>query len=880
MMRARAYILATASALALHCSPSDDGQGGLAVVVTSDLASPKDINQLRLQVVTPDGNQKLTSFAILPDSGGKPLPLTLGVLPASAAGQDVLVRLTALRDPGDGSQPLVRVVREANVTVPNDHVGLLSLPLRWLCDGHVAQDNSGNYSSDCPAGQTCTAGECGLSKVTLAVYTPGMELGADGSSCMNVAKCFATARSVAPDAACTLPLPANVDPLRVNVAMLPASADGQCDASAERCLIPLDSDEKEGFSIRGGRIALPPAVCTGLAAGRIRSLALSTACQSKSVLKPLCGPWTKISVETDVDEAPAGGAGGASSTGGVSPMGGEAGSGGDEPLGMGGTLGAGGSQVTNRGGAASASGGAALGGSPSASGGTEAGGADDGGAFSGGAASGGAASGGAASGGAASGGAASGGAASGGAASGGTAVGGALSGGAASGGAASGGAASGGAAAGGALSGGASSGGGDSGPSACQFVDANLEAWVRSATRTPSGPISAAAADALTSLVDASGAYGNIASLEGIQCFKNLSVLRSYSTSLGILDLDPLTTLTELTELDLYYSQSYISDLTPLAKHDKLTKILLQLSRNPYSPTDLTPLASLPALTTLQLNYGRLSDLSPLSSITSLTTLELFQDNISDLSPLSKLTNLTFLSVAANPGVSDIEALASLGSLSGVSLAGTGVWDFSPLLQLSNLTSLSLGSNYVLSEPLDLSQISSLIGLTSLSVFPPFTDLPAIGRMSAMRDLQLMGSPLSDLTTVSSFKNLYSLTVSGASLTDISTLGTLANLGRLDLSNNPLLSDLSSLRGFSSLSALVCSNTGVTALSPLSALPQLRSLDSSSSPVTDIAPLVANASFANGATLNLQGTPLGCADQAQNLSTLTARGVIITLTCP
>ncbi len=75
--------------------------------------------------------------------------------------------------------------------------------------------------------------------------------------------------------------------------------------------------------------------------------------------------------------------------------------------------------------------------------------------------------------------------------------------------------------------------------------------------------------------------------------------------------------------------------------------------------SDVSPLASLTAMTSLNLAHTRLIDLSTLASLTALTSLNLSGTQVSDVSPLARLTALTSL-VLADTQVSDVSALAAL----------------------------------------------------------------------------------------------------------------------------------------------------------------------------------------------------------------------------
>ena len=120
-----------------------------------------------------------------------------------------------------------------------------------------------------------------------------------------------------------------------------------------------------------------------------------------------------------------------------------------------------------------------------------------------------------------------------------------------------------------------------------------------------------------------------------------------------IVDITPLTNLTDLTHLSIHGNQ--IVDINPLSGMTDLT--ILTLHQNQIS--DITPLANLTKLTNLQLYNNQITDVTILKNLTSLTKLYLNDNQISDVSALENLTDLTHLSLSGNPIV-DLEPLQKL----------------------------------------------------------------------------------------------------------------------------------------------------------------------------------------------------------------------------
>jgi len=93
-------------------------------------------------------------------------------------------------------------------------------------------------------------------------------------------------------------------------------------------------------------------------------------------------------------------------------------------------------------------------------------------------------------------------------------------------------------------------------------------------------------------------------------------------------DLTPLAALNALQSLDLNSTQ--VSDLTPLAALNALQFLDL----NSTQVSDLTPLAALNALQSLNLNFTQVSDLTPLAALNALQSLSLHNTQVSDVSML------------------------------------------------------------------------------------------------------------------------------------------------------------------------------------------------------------------------------------------------------
>ena len=176
---------------------------------------------------------------------------------------------------------------------------------------------------------------------------------------------------------------------------------------------------------------------------------------------------------------------------------------------------------------------------------------------------------------------------------------------------------------------------------------------------------------------------------EAITAAEMATLTRLEAPNSRVRDLTGLEYATELTVLNLGYvltngnrvNSNSISDLSPLSSLTKLTE--LNLFRNTIA--DLSPLSNLTELRVLDLSANSyISDISPLSGLTMMRTLHLYNNNISNLSPLSGMTELRWLDVSNNL-IWDISPLSTLTELRGLALNNNAVSDLSPLSGLTNL---------------------------------------------------------------------------------------------------------------------------------------------------------------------------------------------------
>ena len=148
-----------------------------------------------------------------------------------------------------------------------------------------------------------------------------------------------------------------------------------------------------------------------------------------------------------------------------------------------------------------------------------------------------------------------------------------------------------------------------------------------------------------------------------IHAFEMESLTSLYIRNYQLRDLTGFEFATNLTVLDLgsvqsgttFSNSNSLADLTPLAGMTKLETLDLDRA----SITDLSGLEGLTSLKTLNLTINSVTDISALAGLTNLTHLYLGGNTITDVSPLSELTNLTILYLWDNP-IEDTSPLCTL----------------------------------------------------------------------------------------------------------------------------------------------------------------------------------------------------------------------------
>jgi hypothetical protein len=328
-------------------------RGELVIIVTNDMVPPKDLDRVRVRVAVAGASKHDQAYSLDPAADGSlKLPATIAVVEGDDPLAAVDVRVIGFRN--GAARTLTRIV----TTIPHQRVGMVRVPIQWLCEGEVIEAQSGVFESACEPqdGQpmVCRAGTCEAVTVaseSLPAFDEKEAFGGNSQndrargSCFPAEDCFDDGFDVSVERVqCTVVIPAETG-AAVNFAVL-TPEDGLC--SESRCYVPLERSDTLGWrevSLGGGlppdggiggesaggaagetgassddsgstsgeagfggspgsgpsarlrRFRLPTAVCTRIDDGRALGVRASTSERcgfTKTPRYPTCGPWSSV----------------------------------------------------------------------------------------------------------------------------------------------------------------------------------------------------------------------------------------------------------------------------------------------------------------------------------------------------------------------------------------------------------------------------------------------------------------------------------------------------------------------------------------------------------------------------------------------------------
>ena len=327
-----------------------------------------------------------------------------------------------------------------------------------------------------------------------------------------------------------------------------------------------------------------------------------------------------------------------------------------------------------------------------------------------------------------------------------------------------------------------------------------------------------------------------ITDIRGLEFAQNLVELHLGDEGNYVTDLSPLATLTALTYLNVGGNQ--VADIRPLANLTNLTGLSLWNNQ----VTDVAPLRSLTALTYLNLADNYVSDLGPLAKLISLDELDLFDNEVKDLAPLSGLRDLNHLILTYNH-VEDLGPLAELMNLQILWIKKNPIRDLSPLIGLG-LTDLKYDGVSLAAEQTESPEVWMPDPVLWTVVRGELGLLPGVPltkeKMQQLTYLDAQNRGITDITGLAFATNLRELHMGRNPITDLyplSNLTTLESLHIWSLSPSTPNLDLRPLANLINLKALSLERNGISDIRLLARLKKLRLLHLTGNQIEDINPL-------------------------------------------
>ncbi len=259
---------------------------------------------------------------------------------------------------------------------------------------------------------------------------------------------------------------------------------------------------------------------------------------------------------------------------------------------------------------------------------------------------------------------------------------------------------------------------------------------------------------------------------DGVSTFADLAQL-PYLNKLTIQNqkidsLSHLSTLAQLTTLDLSGCRFHVDELAVVANLPSLTSLTLKdcglstiaglanaqglnhLDLTQNTIRNLEVLSAMTDMNTLLLSHNAITNLSALSSLSELSTLDVSFNALSSLSPLATCVNLTSVS-ASNNQISALDGVDRLPLLASLTMGHNTLSDVSGLASSTELKNLDLSNNAI-------TDISSLDGLAKLETFSfAYNQVEALPAWSGDTALQTLNGAHNLIASVSSLKALTSL---------------------------------------------------------------------------------------------------------------------------
>ena len=237
---------------------------------------------------------------------------------------------------------------------------------------------------------------------------------------------------------------------------------------------------------------------------------------------------------------------------------------------------------------------------------------------------------------------------------------------------------------------------------------------------------------------------------------------------------------------------------------------------------DLTPLASVPRLTTLTIHKGQLSvdSLKAIGSCKTLTKLTLTNCGVSSVANFDGLTKLKYLDLNRNT-LRNIETFQNFTELEELYMKENALMSLDALSGLKALKVLDVSQNA-------LESLTPVFGLTELNTLiapnNAITSIEGIQALVNLQKLDLSQNGLKDISVLSPCKALTDINISHNNITDISVLASLLDVTRFDASNNKIQS-LPTFTKDHQLGAFLMAYNDLENINALSVLPNIYLVD-------------------------------------------------------
>ena len=376
-----------------------------------------------------------------------------------------------------------------------------------------------------------------------------------------------------------------------------------------------------------------------------------------------------------------------------------------------------------------------------------------------------------------------------------------------------------------------------------------------------------------------------------------------------IIDLEPISRLSNLRTLDVSYTQ--IQDIFPCRNITKLHALncsntfidsvdpliysmeLVILNISNTNTTSIEPLANLSNLRILDISNTKLDNLEAILEMGLLEDLKMRNTLITDFAPLGALLSLNYLDVSDNEQLQSLVDLQKLNKLKVLYCSNTMVTDLSPLSELTNLETLYCENTGITSlaglERLpNLKKIycdNSLLGKKKATDF--MREYPQILVVYESKQLQMWWDELPEvwktifseivkLDPIPTKEQLHQISTikeinlaGNTRVNSLLPLEKLKNLQKLDASATSI-NNLDGIGEAREMRVLNLSNTNIQRLYTIESLNLIEDLSISFCPVKDLNPLHGLVNLIRLSIDNTQVNNLDALQELQNLRYLNA----------